>query len=226
MKNIAEIVKDMPQGTKLWTPICGEVVLLDIGLSGLYPIVVRDSSLMKYSFTKKGTYYEQKGAEMLLFPSKEMRDWSKVFKEGDVLENTSDNVFPRYVLFEKFIDDKYTTFEAITRIIVGSETVKSIIQDTLSYSKVEDEDKALEIKKKILKIVAKKAESSPTLQPFDKVLVRDWNTEFWRPAFFGLKRDKEGGSFTYITSCGMSKYCIPYNEETKHLLGTTDPYEL
>lgn len=226
MKNIAEIVKDMPQGTKLWTPICGEVVLLDIGLSGLYPIVVRDSSLMKYSFTKKGTYYEQKGAEMLLFPSKEMRDWSKVFKEGDVLENTSDNVFPRYVLFEKFIDDKYTTFEAITRIIVGSETVKSIIQDTLSYSKVEDEDKALEIKKKIQKIVDKKPESSALeFQPFDKVLVRDHDYQMWMPTLFGFFCQDECERYPYETMHGAYRCCIPYNEKTKHLLGTTEPYE-
>lgn len=226
MKNIAEIVKDMPQGTKLWTPICGEVVLLDIGLSDLYPIVVRDSSLMKYSFTKKGTYYEQKGAEMLLFPSKEMRDWSKVFKNGDVLENTSDNVFPRYVIFEKFIDDKYTTFEAITRIIVGSETVRSIIQNTLSYSKVEDEDMASEIKKKIQNIVDKKPESSaPEFQPFDKVLVRDHDGQKWIPTLFGFFCQDEGYVFPYETACGAYKCCIPYNEKTKHLLGTTEPYE-
>lgn len=225
MKNIAEILKDMPQGTKLWTPICGEVVLLDIGLSDLYPIVVRDSSLMKYSFTKKGTYYEQKGAEMLLFPSKEMRDWSKVFKNGDVLENTSDNVFPRYVIFEKFIDDKYTTFEAITRIIVGSETVRSIIQDTLSYSKVEDEYKALEIKKKIQNIVDKKPESSVTeFQPFDKVLVRDHDGQKWIPTLFGFFCQDEGYVFPYETACGAYKCCIPYNEKTKHLLGTKEPY--
>lgn len=226
MKNIAEILKDMPQGTKLWTPICGEVVLLDIGLSGLYPIVVRDSNLMKYSFTENGTYYEQKGAEMLLFPSKEMRDWSKVFKEGDVLENTSDNVFPRYVIFKKFVDDKYTTFEAITRIIVGSETVKSIIQDTLSYSKVEDEEKAIEIKKTIQNIVDKKPESSvPEFQPFDKVLVRDSDEEIWIPTLFGFFRQDGDEKYPYITMHGAYNYCIPYNEKTKHLLGTKEPYE-
>lgn len=224
--NIAKILKDMPQGTKLWTPICGEVELLDIGLSDVYPIIVKDSCLMKYSFTENGTYYKQKGAEMLLFPSKEMRDWSKVFKEGNVLENTSDNVFPRYVLFEKFIDDKYTTFEAITRIIVGSETVKSIIQDTLSYSKVEDEDKALEIKKKIQKIVDKKPESSALeFQPFDKVLVRDFDEQMWMPTLFGFFCQDEGEEFPYETVHGAYKCCIPYNEKTKHLLGTTDTYK-
>lgn len=225
--NIAEILKDIPGGTKLWSPIMGEAKLDSVKYDNkTWPIFIRGTDTLLYTFTQYGRYYTVEGAEILLFPSKDMRDWSKFFKEGDVLENTTDNVFPKYVIFKKFVDDKYTTFEATNGIVISDEPVEYSIQNTLSYSKVEDEDKALEIKKKILKIVAKKAESSPTLQPFDKVLVRDWNTEFWRPAFFGLKRDKEGGSFTYITSCGMSKYCIPYNEETKHLLGTTDPYEL
>ena len=225
MKNIAEILKDMPQGTKLWTPICGEVVLLDIGLSDLYPIVVRDSSLMKYSFTKKGTYYEQKGAEMLLFPSKEMRDWSKFFKEGDVLENTSGKVFPKYVIFKKYLDDKYTTFEATNGIVLGDEAIKYSIRNTLSYSKVEDEDMALEIKKKIQNIVDKKPESSaPEFQPFDKVLVRDFDEQIWIPTFFGFFRKDKDKKFSYVTVDGAYKYCIPYSEKTKHLLGTTEPY--
>lgn len=223
--NIAEILKDMPEGTKLWTPICGEVVLLDIGLSDVYPIVVRDSYLMKYSFTENGTYYEQKGAEMLLFPSKEMRDWSKVFKKGDVLENTSDNVFPRYVLFEKFIDDKYTTFEAINGLILGDVPLKYSIQNTLSYSKVEDEEMALEITKKIQNIVDKKPESSaPEFQPFDKVLVRDYDDQIWVPTFFGVFCQDEGERYPYDTTHGVYRCCIPYNEKTKHLLGTKEPY--
>lgn len=123
--NIAEILKDMPEGTKLWTPILGKVAFNGVYYyNKTYPISVQGTDRLNYLFTKYGRLYMIEGAEMLLFPSKEMRDWSKVFKEGDVLENTSDNVFPRYVLFEKFIDDKYTTFEATTRIIVGSETVK------------------------------------------------------------------------------------------------------
>lgn len=223
--NIAEILKDMPQGTKLWTPICGEVELLDNGLSDVYPIIVKDSCLMKYSFTENGTYYEQKGAEMLLFPSKEMRDWSKFFKEGDVLENTTDNIFPRYVIFKKFVDDKYTTFEAINGIVLGDEPVKYSIQDTLSYSKVEDEDMALEIKKKIQNIVDKKPESSaPEFQPFDKVLVRDFDEQIWIPTFFGFFCQDEGERYPYKTAHGAYKYCIPYNEKTKHLLGTKEPY--
>lgn len=59
-----------------------------------------------------------------------------------------------------------------------------------------------------------------TLQPFDKVLVRDSDSEYWGGDFY-LYTDKETGS-EYINSCVASNYkiCIPYNEETKHLLGT------
>lgn len=223
--NIAEILKDMPKGTKLWSPLLGKVELGSVKYSNkTCPIFVEGINGAIYSFTRNGHYYTVEGAEMLLFPSRDMKNWSKFFKEGDVLENTTDNVFPKYVIFKKFVDDKYTTFEATNGIVIGDEPVEYSIQNTLSYSKVKDEDKALEIKKKIQKIVAKKAEFSPTLQPFDKVLARDDNTEHWRPAFYGLKNEEKGALFPYITSCGLFKYCIPYNEKTKHLLGTTDPY--
>ena len=55
-----------------------------------------------------------------------------------------------------------------------------------------------------------------TLKPFDKVLVRDGNCQCWRCAFFSC-----------MLSNGMLCECrwgqgIPYNDETKHLLGTYD----
>lgn len=58
-----------------------------------------------------------------------------------------------------------------------------------------------------------------TLQPFDKVLVRDNPLSKWRPDFFGFLVQHE----KYIICAGSFWYqCIPYNEETKHLLGTTN----
>ena len=223
--NIAEILKDMPEGTKLWTPILGKVALISVIYDDkTYPISVRGTDRLTYSFTQYGRYYTTEGAELLLFPSRDMKNWSKFFKEGDVLENTSDNVFPRYIIFKKFVDDKYTTFEATNGIVLGDEAIKYSIQNTLSYSKVENEDKALHIKEKIQKIVDKKPESSaPEFQSFDKVLVRNHDKYPWCPAFFGLKSDL-GEQCPYITSNGVYRYCIPYDEKTKHLLGTTEPY--
>ena len=57
---------------------------------------------------------------------------------------------------------------------------------------------------------------SHTLQPFDKVLVRDYPKEYWRVDIFGFMIDE-------ITCCTTAwRCCIPYNEETKHLVGTND----
>lgn len=223
--NIAEILKDMPSGTRLWSPILGNVMFKGVNYGyKTYPIGVTGTDKLDYSFTQFGRYYAIKGAELLLFPSRDMKNWSKFFKEGDVLENTSDEVFPKYVIFKKFVDDKYTTFEAINGIVLGDEPVKYSIQNTLSYSKVKDEDMALEIKKKIQNIVDKKTRTSATeFHPFDKVLVRNHDKYPWCPAFFGLKSDL-GEQCPYITSNGAYRYCIPYDEKTKHLLGTTEPY--
>ena len=55
-----------------------------------------------------------------------------------------------------------------------------------------------------------------TLQPFDKVLVRDYLNECWNVDFFGFILNN------YIRCTTTWGYCIPYNEETKHLVGTTD----
>lgn len=56
-----------------------------------------------------------------------------------------------------------------------------------------------------------------TLQPFDKVLLRIDERGIWQPDFFGYKDDNCITCVTY----GNVK-CIPYNDETKHLVGTTD----
>lgn len=58
-----------------------------------------------------------------------------------------------------------------------------------------------------------------TLKPFDKVIGRDSAERIWDCDFFSYI-----GSDPYPCSCVSTsyKYCIPYNEETKHLVGTTD----
>ena len=61
-----------------------------------------------------------------------------------------------------------------------------------------------------------------TLQPYDKVLVRDSRSDKWRCQLFShiLKDDD------YFCACIYSSYrygnCIPYNDDTKHLIGTTN----
>ena len=59
-----------------------------------------------------------------------------------------------------------------------------------------------------------------TLKPFDKVLVSDEHHTRWRCNFFSHIVDQF--NYKYFTSDSCYKFCIPYNDDTKHLVGTTD----
>ena len=59
-----------------------------------------------------------------------------------------------------------------------------------------------------------------TLNPFDRVLVRNYKTTKWRCDHFS---HFDGGNYNpCIASCCSYTFCIPYNDDTKRLLGTTD----
>ena len=78
--NLVEILKDTPKGTKLYSPLFGEVTIVSVEcrLEKSHPIKIKDVNEVEYSFTKDGMYYPlYKDAECLLFPSKDQRDWSK-----------------------------------------------------------------------------------------------------------------------------------------------------
>lgn len=54
-------------------------------------------------------------------------------------------------------------------------------------------------------------------QPFDRVLVRQDDSCTWGASFFG----RYAGMFMCCNNVCFIQ-CIPYNDDTKHLLGTTD----
>ena len=60
-----------------------------------------------------------------------------------------------------------------------------------------------------------------TLKAFDRVLVRHEYYHRWRCEFYSYIHD-DNGSYPYVAISGAYKRCIPYNEETKHLVGTTE----
>ena len=62
-----------------------------------------------------------------------------------------------------------------------------------------------------------------TLNPFDKVLVR-FDCGVWSATLFSHLIDSKFANKKYdIICCGtVFGYCIPYNNETKHLVGTTE----
>lgn len=152
MQNVAEILKQVPKGTKLWCNIFGEVEFDSIGSNDKYPIRVLDYYKREWAFTDYGYYYKkyEEYGECLLWPSKDHRAW----------------------------DD-----EALR--ILGIE---------------------------------KKPKTPFNLQPFDKVLIRDDDEFRWNIDFFSHIDDTQHCS--YICAFSSWEQCIPYNDETKHLLGT------
>lgn len=71
------------------------------------------------------------------------------------------------------------------------------------------------------KFKVKKPKFDPkTLQPFDKVLARDSDKCRWECALYSHTREDE--EYKYKTLHWRYKYCIPYNDDTKHLVNTTD----
>lgn len=76
--NIAEILRGVPKGTKLYCPIYGNVVLYEINSKNQIVIITPDSILVNLNEEGKWT----KNGELMIFPSKENRDWSE-FKVED-----------------------------------------------------------------------------------------------------------------------------------------------
>lgn len=102
--DIYEILKGVPAGTELYTPMCGKVAFTYLASSnGVIRTEGKNGDV--HCFDKNGRLTD--GGEVMLFPSNEMRDWSKFFKKGDVLVSKDREV---HIIFEKFEDDAFTKF--------------------------------------------------------------------------------------------------------------------
>lgn len=107
--DIYEILKGVPDGTPLYTPLCGNVEFTSVSADKekAESIWTEDKN-GEYAFDKNGRWMN--GGEVLLFPSKEMRDWSKFFKKGDVLDFAGDKGVQCTCTFEKFEDETKMKF--------------------------------------------------------------------------------------------------------------------
>lgn len=87
------------------------------------------------------------------------------------------------------------------------------------FDALEKEGKAWDAEKKQIVDLKPKCE----FKPFDKVLGRNEKDDVWEAELFSHYKEESQYPFRCI---GFSrKYCIPYNEETAHLLGTTDDWK-
>lgn len=228
--NITEILKNCPEGMKLYSPLLGDVKLVMSGSNNVSVLSENaNGDIISNIFTENGLFnsgYSQ--AECLLFPSSRMRDWTKFFKHGDVVI-THDGT--KAGVFDKWCDDTYTTFFTSFSLYNDGSSHKGLLCGTKKFHKATDGQRAYFIMQaeRILKgkynpdtLQVEPVKPTCPLKPFDKVLVRDTDEQAWCANYFShYKNDPD---YFYVCINGSYHYCIPYNEHTAHLLGTTDPY--
>lgn len=111
--NIAAILKDKPQGTKLYDWLHNlDVELDEVATTEIETVIwctKKDEDYNElFGYSQLGTLRGWFDGLQILFPSKEMRDWGKfAWKKGDVLVNKDGDV---HIIFEKFVDDTYCSF--------------------------------------------------------------------------------------------------------------------
>lgn len=104
--NKAAILKDKPKGTKLYTILSDSECFLDEASEDSIYIDI-DNGERFWCLSAYGSTHSFPNGCVLLFPSKEMRDWSKfAWKKGDVLINSSGF----QCIFKEWASDDYTKF--------------------------------------------------------------------------------------------------------------------
>ena len=153
--NLCEILKDCPKGERFWSPLLGDVKLSEVNQL-TNAVFVKATNLTTWRINHDATITINGGSspEIMLYPSREQRDWSKF---------------------------------------------------TAPWLKKERFD-------------------TKTLKPFDRVLSR-YDGGCWSANLFSHieeENNKYHGTCSFVCNGSLVKFCIPYNDETKHLVGTKE----
>lgn len=224
MTNLVSILKHCPEGTKLYSPIYGEVVLDSVQSKSIYTLAkTNNGATLVVEFNYLGRlYYEFSNSECVLFPSKDQRDWDKFripTKKGDII--MFNGQVPCLVTGDYSQDKKNWVCGLLedgnfyTNIIHPSEWNACFY--TFATKEVKDE---------LFKAMNKAGytwdgetlKKKSQFKPFDKVLVRDNERFKWRCALYSHLEPFR--IYPHVTSNGTYAMCIPF-EGNEHLVGTT-----
>lgn len=215
--DLRKILKYCPEGWKFYSTIFGDetcVSNIDQYEGNPCPITIYHSKLGKsasYKIARNGHPFAEGCGECCLFPSKEMRDWSKFsaywyknenlikpkFKVGDIIRHKEKNKNDVYKISEVY-DDFYGIDGFNWGIYINSQDQYELVPNKFDPK---------------------------TLKPFDKVLVRDSNlvadspSSLWRCQILSHIKE-EFDDYPYVCIYEEYSFCIPYNDDTKHLVGT------
>lgn len=224
MINLVSILKHCPEGTKLYSPIYGEVVLDSVQSKSIYTLAkTNNGATLVVEFTRLGRlHYEFSNSECVLFPSKDQRDWDKFripTKKGDVI--MFNGQVPCLVTGDYSQDKK----NWVCGLLEDGDFCTNIIHpsewNAHFYTFATEE-----VKYKLFKAMDKAGytwdgetlRKKSQFKPFEKVLVRDSESDKWRCAFYS--HFEPNGIYHYSTTGCVYAMCIPF-EGNEHLVGTT-----
>lgn len=150
------------------------------------------------------------------------------FKDGDIVMSDSGTIvlvrgisFTRKIYYHAYMRNEYIYINQVEgEFFSRTSRIKRFATDSEKqqlFDALAKEGKRWDSEKKKIVDLKPKVE----LKPFDKVLSRRCSEDYWVLNFYSHKTD-------YYHICidrSSNLYCIPYNEETAHLLGTTDDWE-
>lgn len=230
--DLTKILKDCPKGTKLYSTIFGKVKLYKIEEDEDYPIVIETITDQRFRLAQDGRHSSIFDGECTLFPSKDQRDWSKFvppykFKDGDIVATKDGSqvfILKRGEVSEKgycYIGYDLESNEFFRTGLWYFSRLATEEEKQKFFDAIKEKGYKWNAKTKTLEKLVKPKFDPKTLKTFDKVLVRNCNVESWRSQIFS--HILEGGvQYPYLCINNPYKYCIPYNNDTKHLVGTTD----
>ena len=228
--NIAELLKDCPKDMELDCTKYSNVYFLGIDDCKKEPkiklkIETSGTWCSELTLDKYGKESSHPNAKCLIFP-KDKTTWEgfqRPFVDGDILATTGG----AYVAIVKKNGGKcycccYTQGTYFATDYSGwfdrfaTEEEKQKLFDAIKVNgyKWNAETKTLE---KLIKPILSKFDVA-NFKPFDKVLVRDHNDCIWRADFYS--HCERNNQFWCVCVGDAYKQCVPYNEETAHLLGT------
>ena len=229
--NIAEILKNCPKGMKLYSPIFGEVEFGFVSPDGWIKCYV--SSIQLGMFYPDGTY--SKNGEVMLFPSKEQRDWNKFqipLKFGDIVAMYNCQYKHTHIaIFDKYVGDKF--MKVVCTNLAESNEIKTFDENEhwnkqgVRYATEKEKEFFFNLLKEqgyywTGKEIKKKFDIC-SLKPYDKVLVRT-EEGTWYPSIISWVN--KFGQVYLIDSESSVCYVIPF-EGNEYLIGTQndpDPY--
>lgn len=226
MKNLANILKYVPEGTKLYSPIFGEVTFTRISSSNniLCRVMKSNGDITIAAFTCLGRFYcDFPNTECVLFPSKDQRNWDAFkipVKRGDIMMyndksvvfmvDTMEGNYIRIIAHVNIYSDfrfKVSDISIHTDdCIPASEDMKKKFFDAMDKAGYTWDGETLKNKKYQFK-------------PFEKVLVRNGEIAKWRCSLYS-HFDQEG-AYHHTTISGIYSMCIPF-KGNEHLVGTAD----